>query len=48
MGTWEHRAILEGNKDPPERPSLMALKSGHRLEMHLILFVALSVYLEQT
>ena len=22
METWEHRAILEGNKDPPVRPSL--------------------------
>ena len=21
MGTWEHRAVLEGNKDPPGRPS---------------------------
>ena len=27
MGTWEHRAILEGNKDPPGRPSNIIFKS---------------------
>ena len=21
-GAWEHRAILQGNKEPPERPSV--------------------------
>ena len=35
MGTWEHRAILEGNKDPPGRPSFesnykMAASEGER------------------
>ena len=35
MGTWEHRAILEGNKDPPGRPLFesnyqMAASGGER------------------
>ena len=35
MGTWEHRAILEGNKDPPGTPSFesnykMAASEGER------------------